>query len=183
MKTTQSNNLIAVRSALSAISAGVIASLVCCIVFTAARIAGITSYNEEFLVSKAWVGSLSQNPAIWLLGLIVSLIIGGIVGWLYSVGFKAIRKWARSGWDTGIALGVVHWMIAGLFIGYFASAGQPGYFGVALGWPTFALFFLTHLLFGAIVGGLYLPPARAIDQSGIISEHEADEEEWMREAS
>jgi hypothetical protein len=160
-----------------------IASLVSCIIFTAARITGITSYNEEFLVSKAWVGSLSQNPAMWLLGLFVSLIIGGIVGWLYSLGFRAIRKWARSGWDTGIALGVVHWIVAGLIIGYFASAGQPGYFGVAMGWPTFTLLFLTHLLFGAIVGGLYLPSAQTIDQGEIISETEEEHEDWMRKAS
>jgi hypothetical protein len=183
MKTSQSIHPIAVRSVLSAISAGVIASLVSCIIFTTARIMGITSYNEEFLISKAWIGSLSQNPAIWLLGLMVSLIIGGIVGWLYSVGFKAIRKWVRSGWDTGIALGVVHWIIAGLFLGYFVSAGRPGHFAVALGWPTFTLLFLTHLLFGAIVGGLYLPPAQAIDQSETISDHKENEEEWMRRAS
>lgn len=183
MKTIQSNNLIAVRSVLSAVSAGVIATLVSCIIFTAARIMGITSFNEEFLLSKAWVGSLSQNPAIWLLGLIISLIIGGIVGWLYSVGFQSIRKWVRSGWDTGIALGVVHWIIAGLFIGYFASAGQPGYFGVGFGWPTFTLLFLTHLLFGAIVGGLYLPPTQAVQESVISRHDEENADEWLRKAS
>jgi hypothetical protein len=87
MKTTQTTNPMVVRSNLSAVSAGVIASLVNCIIFTAARIIGMTSYNEEFLLSKAWIG-LSQNPSVWLLGLVVSLVIGGFIGWLYSLGYR-----------------------------------------------------------------------------------------------
>jgi hypothetical protein len=180
MKTTQTTNPMVVRSNLSAVSAGVIASLVNCIIFTAARIIGMTSYNEEFLLSKAWIG-LSQNPSVWLLGLVVSLVIGGFIGWLYSLGFRAVRKWTRPGWDIGIAFGVMHWLIAGIFVGYFVSAGQPGYFGVELGWPTFTLLFFTHLLFGAIVGGLYLPPHQAAELEIIAEEDES--EEWMKKAS
>jgi hypothetical protein len=152
MKIALNRNPATVHSIFSAISAGIIASLASTILFTVARITDLTSYNPEFLfVAKFWTGS-ARTPTVWLLGLFLSLIVGGIVGGFYSWGFQAIRKQARSGWDTGIGLGAVHWLIAGRGMGYFR---------IEWGWPTLSLIFLSHLLFGAIVGGLYLPPFQA----------------------
>jgi hypothetical protein len=161
-KTTQLVNPMTARSTLSAVSAGIIASLVDSIIFVAARITGITRYNKEFRLAR-FGDAFSRTPAAWFYGLILSLVVGGLVGWLYALGFEAIRKQIRSGWDTGIGLGVVHWLIAGSVMGL--TSGM-GYFAGGLGTPTVVLFFLSHLVFGAIVGGLYLPPTLRVHDLG-----------------
>jgi hypothetical protein len=179
----------ATRSTVSAVSAGMIASLVDSIVFTAARTSGFTSYNKEFLMARVFTASwhpLARSPGVWLYGLFLSVIVGGIVGWFYALGFKWLRPYLRSGWDTGIGLGVVHWLIAGLVLGVVHSSLSPGFFGVDLETPTFTLLFLTHILFGAIVGGLYLPPAVIVARGDLElpeNDHINHEEDYIRKAS
>jgi hypothetical protein len=186
MKITRSISSLATRSALSAILAGIIATIGNSVIFTAARTTGISTFNGEFLIARAG-GVFSLTPLAWLYGLVLSLFFGGLVGWFYSLGFRGLRKFLRSGWDTGIGFGVVHWLIAGVILGAIASSGSmlggPGYFGVELGWPTFTLLFLSHLLYGAIVGGLYLPPAQAIDNALRPAEEEIETAGEYRKAS
>ena len=80
-----------------------------------------------------------------------------------------------AGWDLGAAFGIIHWVIAGSVMGISANSGylvqDPGYYGVNFGWPTFVLLFISHLLFGVVVGGLYMPARAAMTPE---QEHERE---------
>jgi hypothetical protein len=161
------------RANATAFAGGVIAGLLTSIVFALARMLGITAMNFEMIVG----GLLTQNhngsvtPATWMLGFVAKLLMSGVIGWLYSGGFRLL---GRAGWDLGAAFGVIHWVIGGTILGMSASSGQimqdTGYYGLNFGWPTFVLWFLVHVLFGAVVGGLYLPARAAISDQGLIEE-------------
>jgi hypothetical protein len=162
------------RANATAFAGGVIAGLCGTLVFAAARVSGITPYSFE-LNAGAWLtGShiAAVSPSVWTMGFLAKLLISGVIGWLYSGGFRLL---GRAGWDLGAAFGMIHWVIAGSVMGISTATGKlvqdPGYYGVNFGWPTFALLFFSHILFGVVVGGLYLP-ARA--RMTLEQEHERD---------
>jgi hypothetical protein len=66
--------------------------------------------------------------------------------------------------DLGVAWGliaaVIHWIIAGTFLGIVPGDGdeavaRPGPFAMRLGAPHAVSFFVSHLAFGALVGLTY----------------------------
>jgi hypothetical protein len=149
------------RANITAISAGVLATFVNAILFTAARIVSLSSFNPEALLAQI-VGALfgvaavnghiiGTSPSTWVFGLLVELVLAGAVGWFYAKIFQGLE---RSGWDVGLGVGAAQWLLVGGFLGLFPDIG---FYGSTQGWPTFVLIFASQILFGSIVGGLYVP--------------------------
>jgi hypothetical protein len=151
------------RANATAFAGGVIAGLCGTLVFAVARMSGFSPYSFELNAGAVITGVhvAAVTPAVWMIGFVAKLLISGIIGLLYSGGFRLL---GRAGWDLGAAFGVIHWVIAGSIMGMSTATGKlvqdPGYYGVNFGWPTFVLLFVSHLMFGIVVGGLYMP-ARA----------------------
>jgi uncharacterized membrane protein YeaQ/YmgE (transglycosylase-associated protein family) len=78
------------------------------------------------------------------MGLIITLIIGGVVGWLASI---AMKTNAQMGWIANVAVGVVGSMlgygIAGLL--GFTAVGGIARFIVAFGGAVLLIFILSRL--------------------------------------
>ena len=153
------------RANATAFAGGVIAGLFGTIVFALARFGGISVYSFEINAGALLTGGniAAASPAVWMIGFVAKLFMSGIIGWLYSGGFRLL---GRAGWDLGAAFGILHWVIAGSVMGISTATGKlvqdPGYYGVNLGWPTFVLLFVSHILFGVLVGGLYMPARAAM---------------------
>lgn len=169
------------RANASAFAGGVLAGLCGTIVFGAARFSGVSAYSFEMNAgaSLAHVDVAAVSPPIWMLGFVAKMLICGVIGWLYSAGFRLL---GRAGWDLGAAFGMLHWVIAGSIMGMASATGKlvqdPGYYGVNFGWPTFVLLFVSHVLFGIVVGGLYMP-ARA----GMTVEQEREREKVFKKVA
>jgi hypothetical protein len=122
------------------------------------RAVGVPFHLE--LVLGSLVGP-APGTAAFALGLAIHLGVGTLFGLAYGYLFE--RVWAHGGALTGVLIGVIHAAFFGVFIGitpqfhphiperlldpgpYFSNTGIVG---------TIA-FFLIHLLYGAIVGGVY----------------------------
>ena len=78
------------------------------------------------------------------MGLIISLVIGGIVGWLASIVMKTN---AQMGWIANVAVGVVGSMLGYWIAGLLglATSGGIGRFLVALGGAVLLIFILQKL--------------------------------------
>ena len=78
------------------------------------------------------------------MGLIMTLIIGGIVGWLASIVMKTD---ARMGWIANVAVGVVGSMLGYWIAGLlgFAAVGGIARFLVAFGGAVLLIFILGKL--------------------------------------
>jgi hypothetical protein len=126
-------------------------------------VAGMRGIGVPFhleLVLGSLVGP-APSPAAFVLGLGIHLGVGALFGIGYGWLFE--RVWAHGGAATGVLIGVIHAAFFGVFIGltpqfhphiperlldpgpYFANTGTFG---------TIA-FFALHVLYGAIVGGVY----------------------------
>ena len=78
------------------------------------------------------------------MGLIMTLVIGGIVGWLASIVMKTD---ARMGWIANVAVGVVGSMLGYWIAGLlgFAAVGGIARFLVAFGGAVLLIFILGKL--------------------------------------
>jgi len=141
-----------------AFAAGVIAGLTMTTIFLIARAFGWTSLDLEMGWGSLFIGTVS--PATWLFGMLLHLVLSGVIGMIYGKVFRAIR---RSGWDAGATLGIFHWLIGGMFLGFFPGVHSlmpeqipaPGFFALNLGGLSFLGFFMTHLIYGSVVGAIY----------------------------
>ncbi len=104
-----------------------------------------------------------------MIGLVIHLMISGLIALVYAYGFEHITH--KAGWLTGAGFGVIHVLIAGVFMGMIGMihrlmvasqpvpAGHllaPGFFAANFGMLTVGAFVMLHLLYGAIVGGFYV---------------------------
>lgn len=97
----------------------------------------------------------------WTLGFVLNLLIGGLFALPYAWMFEYVTHTATSA--IGARLGALHAIaVGGLLTGVPAvHAGvpellpAPGAFMVAYGYDGIVVFFLVHLVYGAVVGGLY----------------------------
>lgn len=139
-------------------TAGVIGALTMTLFFALCRAFEVTTMNFELLLGSMVTQDL--GPGVWLLGLFIHLAVGGIFGMIYGVLFSTAHK---TGASRGAALGFVHWIVAGFFMG-FTSVAHPlvpevlfpvGAYALALGGISFLLVLVSHLIYGAIVGGIH----------------------------
>lgn len=140
--------------------AGVIAAAVMALGLWIARAVGVTEFNLGHFWGSMITGTTTSGSQI--LGFIITLILGGLIALLYAAVFEAI---GRSSWGWGLLLGVVHLIIGGLVLGWISAVHpsipevirDPGYYTANFGPDSVAGFGLLHLIFGAIVGGIYNP--------------------------
>ncbi len=156
--------------------AGVIGAAVMVLGMWIARALGLTDFNFGYFWGSLFTGT--TTVASWILGFIITLILGGLIALIYAAVFDAI---GRSGWGWGVLGGVVHLIIGGLVIGWIAMVhraipqviANPGYFTGNFGWPSVFSFGILHLIFGAIVGGMYYPIHKhiAVPRGRLAEEH------------
>jgi len=97
----------------------------------------------------------------WTLGFVLHLLFGGLFALPYAWTFEYVTGAATPA--IGVRLGALHAIaVGGLLTGVPAvHAGvpellpAPGAFMLAYGYDGLVAFFLVHLVYGAVVGGLY----------------------------
>lgn len=128
-------------------------------VLTAAlRAAGIPLSIELLLGTLT---GLAPGGAAFGVGLALHLAMGAAFGLLYGVLFE--RVWAHGGAPTGMLLAVIHSSLIGILIGLTPQfhpmvpekVADPGPFFANLGVVGVVVFFASHIVYGAIVGGGY----------------------------
>jgi hypothetical protein len=87
---------------------------------------------------------------VWAVGLAAHLLVGGVLGLIYAAVFEHVVH--QSGIGVGLMVGAYNTIFAGFV---WAALGGPGAFWDRAGAPGIMALFATHLLFGAIVGGIY----------------------------
>ncbi len=149
--------------------AGVLGGAVMIALLITARIVGLTDLNIAVTLGSMITREVTATT--WTLGFFMHLVISGLIALLYAAAFEAIR---RSTWWLGVGGGIVHTAIAGLVMLLFPAIhpiipdviAAPGAFAANYGAATVATFIVLHLIYGALVGGLYetvhkpAPPAR-----------------------
>jgi hypothetical protein len=147
-----------------AFAGGVVGALGVSAVTGILRLLGVPIHLELLLGSLA-LGAI--GPVVWLVGLGILLLAGGLVGIAYGVVFEYGVGTADAG--LGTTFGAVQAVIAGILLGFApevhplipAALPAPGLFLLGLGAWGVVLFLALHLMFGAIVGGHYGPRVRA----------------------
>jgi hypothetical protein len=137
------------------------AGLVSGIAMLAAQIAAAGRLAAFDIVAFWSVLLGQQGPRAGLVGLVVHLLVSVGVAAGYALGFR-VGGITDMGWAWGLIGGVIHWVAAGAFVAIVpggtetATAPSPGAFGRQLG-PNGGLAFLAaHLVFGLVVGIVYL---------------------------
>jgi hypothetical protein len=151
-----------------AVRAGVAGALAMTGLMLALRASGATRMNLEMMLGSLVTARL--DPATWLLGFGLHLAAGAGIGLLYASLMEALRV---TGASVGLGMGIVHSFFAGLALPLSAlvhplvisrALPDPGVLASQLGSLEAALFVFLHLLFGAIVGGVY--GARRVPMEG-----------------
>ena len=94
---------------------------------------------------KAGLGDMHTAPGAWMATLVMDIIMGLFLVWLYA----AIRPRFGPGMKTGVYAAIFIWLVASFFtVGY----GMMGMMSWGL-WTTYALIWLVVLIIGAGIGG------------------------------
>ncbi|MBA2662430.1 MAG: hypothetical protein H0U74_09065 [Bradymonadaceae bacterium] len=149
-----------------AFGAGVLGGLVMTIITAIARAAGMPVNIEAMLGSM--LGLAPAATGTWLLGLLMHLVLSGLIALLYAWGFERVTH--RAGWQIGVAFSVVHIIIAGLFMAMLPAIhpmipqmmAAPGAFMINMGAMGVLFLIVEHVIYGAIVGGVYAPEVRRV---------------------
>ena len=135
--------------------AGVLAGLA---MFVAQSAIGSGSGAPAFVVGY-WSGLLElRGGAATIGGFVVHLLVSVGIAAIYALAFS-LGAVADAGWAWGFLGGVIHWVAAGAFVGLVpaaAAARAPGPFGRQLGQNGALAFLASHLVFGLVVGSVYL---------------------------
>jgi hypothetical protein len=137
---------------------GVVAGAALSLMLAIARSLGLPA-NLEVMQGSIVTGSV--GPSAYALGLVMHLVISGLIAMFYAIVFEFGTR--RAGVWIGLLLSIVHTLIAGVFMAIApmihplipSELSAPGAFMANLGAPGVILFIALHLVFGAIVGGLY----------------------------
>jgi len=124
------------------------------------RAVGATELNLSMIVGALFTAQVSAGT--WVLGFVAGLIISGLIALLYAWAFEGMR---RSNWKLGVIGGAIHAVIGGIFFGFMPlfHPAMPniitptGFFAANYGAVTAVGFVVLHLIYGAIVGGMYRP--------------------------
>lgn len=136
---------------------GVLAGAAMSVVMAFARMLGLP-VRIELILGTLFV---DPGPAAWLIGLVAFLVGSGLIALLYGVGFEYVAH--RAGTKTGIALSLIHIVVGGAFLGALPAIHPrvtemlqaPGPYLANLGIIGILAFVALHLMYGALVGGLY----------------------------
>ncbi|MEW5854448.1 MAG: hypothetical protein AB2A00_37075 [Myxococcota bacterium] len=150
-----------------ALWSGIIAGAVTTLLMALARLAGIPVDVEMALGSLPFSRT---GPVIWVFGVLLFLLGCGMVGQLYAAGFELVSR--RSGWRVGALMSVAHMALSGVLLGALsavhplipAKIAAPGAFMASLGVGGIAVFLVTHVVFGALMGSLYVPRAEELEE-------------------
>ena len=162
--------------------AGVIGAAVMVLGMWISRMAGGTGFNFGY-----WWGSMvtgTTTVGSWWIGFVIHLILGGLVGLIFAAFFEAI---GRSNWLLGLLGGVVFTVIGGLVLEWISLVHpavpgvipDPGYFTSTWGASSVVTFWIVSLIYGMIVGGMYIPvhPKRLMAPRRPIEERPVEERE------
>ncbi|MFU8803601.1 MAG: hypothetical protein ACNA8W_07325 [Bradymonadaceae bacterium] len=139
--------------------AGVIAGIVMSILMALGRAVGIP------LAAEMMLGTMFGLPmgavGTWVFGFVMHLIVSGLIALLYAVGFERVTH--RAGWGVGAAFSLVHILIAGIVMAMMplihpmipTPMGAPGFLMFNMGAAAAILFIVEHVIYGALVGGIY----------------------------
>lgn len=139
---------------------GVIGAAVMILGMWISRVLGGTEFNFGY-----WWGSMvlgNTTGTAWGLGFIMHLIFGGLVALILAAVFESI---GRSNWLLGLLGGLVCLVIGGYALGGVSSIHpaipqvipDPGYFTANYGTASIVTFCILTLIYGMIVGALYVP--------------------------
>ena len=125
-----------------------------------ARTVDMTEMNMAMGLGAIFTGEVSSTT--WWLGFVMHLVISGLIALIYAAVFEAIH---RSTWWLGLIGGAIHAAIGGFFMLLMPTLNPlipetipaPGAFAINYGTVTAAAFVMLHLVYGAIVGGIYKP--------------------------
>ncbi|MDC3960858.1 hypothetical protein [Polyangium jinanense] len=138
--------------------AGIVGGAATTLIMTAAHTAGASADVMQLL------GTLPGNAPSsmsWLVGFLVITVTSGLIGIAYGAAFETITR--SAGVATGLKVSLVHTALAGIFVGLLGmmhplvpeTMRAPGFFMSKYGGLGILAFVVGHLVFGAIVGGLY----------------------------
>ena len=130
--------------------AGIVGALVMSLLMVLLRAAGVPLHIELRLAA-------ALGTRIWLIGFATHLLIGGIIGVVYAIVFEYVTETAGIG--PGVLLGAVNTIFAGFA---WAFVGGPGRFWSDFGPAGVGALFLVHIVYGAVVGGLYKKEHRPV---------------------
>ncbi len=155
--------------------AGVIGGAVMTVLMFMGRMMGMTAMNLEMAMGSMLMQSVSTIS--WIIGLVMHLMLSGLIALVYAYGFEYVVH--KAGWLTGAGFGVIHTIIAGIFMGMMGmmhplmTAGPPvpegrllapGFFAMNFGMMTTMAIIVLHLIYGAIVGAIYAPVLGTLDE-------------------
>jgi hypothetical protein len=143
-----------------AVIAGVVGGVAMTLLGWIVRRLGI-QMNAEMMLGTMTGGA----PALgtWLVGFVMHLVISALIALAYAWGFEHVTH--RAGVAVGLGFAIVHVVIAGMVMAMIPAMHPmipeqmpaPGAFMANMGATFVALFLIEHLLYGAIVGGMYGP--------------------------
>ncbi len=143
----------------SAFVAGMVGGVVMSIVMWMARLMGMQMNLEMML------GTMVADPGMttWVIGFVIHLILSGAIALIYAWGFEHVTH--RAGWLVGAGFGIIHAIIAGMFMGMVpmihprmpTPVAPPGAFLSNMGTMGVVALFMLHIIYGAVVGAMYGP--------------------------
>jgi hypothetical protein len=137
------------------LGSAVVAGLIGGLVMLAVQIGGST-VGRPFDVVAMWSRLLAVETRG--AGLLMHLAVSAAIAVIYAIVFR-IAGASEAGWAWGLTGGVIHWIVAGSFIGAMpgddARGDGPGPFAMRLGSSAAFGFLVGHLAFGTIVGIAY----------------------------
>lgn len=146
-------------------SKAVIAGIIGAVAMTAIMWMGRTLMgmpaNLEMMLGTMFGGP--PGPMKWALGFAMHLMAGVAFALIYAAIFEKVTH--RAGALVGAGIGVAHTIFSGLMLGAIPmmhplipeQMPAPGMFMSNVPMGVIA-FFMLHIIFGAIVGGMYGPP-------------------------
>ena len=114
---------------------------------------------DRFDILEMWATLLALPAGLAAAALPVHLAVSAAIAVLYALGF-GLAGAVDSGWAWGLIGGIVHWIVAGTFLGTVparddGSMDTPGPFAMRTGSAGALSFLAGHLLFGLVVGIAY----------------------------
>lgn len=137
--------------------AGVIGGAVMSVGLAMGRAMGMPA-NLEMMQGTMF---LPPGTTAFVVGLMMHLMISGLIALIYAWGFENVTH--RAGWLVGVGFALIHTLIAGMVMGMMPmmhpmmpeQMPSPGYFMSNLGAMGVVAEVMLHLIYGAIVGGMY----------------------------
>ncbi len=120
------------------------------------------------------LGTMVMDPGTtaWITGFVMHLMISGAIALLYAWGFEHLTH--RAGWLIGAGFGILHAIVAGIFMGMMPMMHprmppmmEPGAYMSNLGMMGVVAEFMLHIVYGAIVGAMY---GTVLHRHGVVDE-------------